>query len=70
MKRLRRNVRPYLVHAAALLGIMLGNRRIRYARHVPDSSTEIWQMALQLELEGIVARMRARFTVPGARRAG
>jgi ATP-dependent DNA ligase len=35
---------------------MPGNRRIRYARHMPDTSREIWAMANELELEGIVAK--------------
>jgi ATP-dependent DNA ligase len=35
---------------------MPDNRRIRYARHMPDSSRELWQMANALELEGIVAK--------------
>ena len=48
--------RPLLERKDALLRTLPANRRIRYARHVPDSSTEIWQMAVQLELEGIVAK--------------
>jgi hypothetical protein len=35
---------------------MPGNRRIRYARHMADSSRELWQMANELELEGIVEK--------------
>jgi bifunctional non-homologous end joining protein LigD len=48
--------RPLLDRKAALLGIMPGNRRIRYARHTADSSRELWQMAIEFELEGIVAK--------------
>ena len=32
------------------------NRRIRYAAHIPDSSGELWAMANELNLEGIVAK--------------
>jgi bifunctional non-homologous end joining protein LigD len=45
-----------LLDKAALLGIMPGNRRIRCARHMADSSRELWAMANELELEGIVAK--------------
>jgi bifunctional non-homologous end joining protein LigD len=48
--------RPLLERKAALLGIMPGNRRIRYARHMAGSSRELWQMANELALEGIVAK--------------
>jgi bifunctional non-homologous end joining protein LigD len=48
--------RTLLERKAALLGVMPGNRRIRYARHMADSSLELWAMANQLELEGIVAK--------------
>ena len=57
--------RPLLERKAALLGILPGNRRIRYARHVANSSTDIWQMAVQLELEGIVAKDAASVYSPG-----
>ena len=32
------------------------NRRIRYAGHFADSCRELWQLAVQLELEGIMAK--------------
>jgi bifunctional non-homologous end joining protein LigD len=48
--------RPLLERKAALLGVMPGNRRIRYARHMADSSLELWQMANELEPEGILAK--------------
>ena len=36
---------------------VLGQRgRVRHAGHFADSSAELWQMAVQLELEGIVAK--------------
>jgi DNA ligase-1 len=57
--------RPLLERKAALLGIVPGNRRIRYARHMPDSSRELWVMANELELEGIVAKDAASIYSPG-----
>jgi bifunctional non-homologous end joining protein LigD len=48
--------RPYAPAAAALYGTLPANRRIRYAGHFADSSKELWQLAPQLELEGIVAK--------------
>jgi bifunctional non-homologous end joining protein LigD len=36
---------------------VLGQRgRVRHAGHFADSSAELWQLAVQLELEGIVAK--------------
>lgn len=32
------------------------NRRIRYAAHFVDDCRDLWQLAVQLELEGIVAK--------------
>jgi bifunctional non-homologous end joining protein LigD len=48
--------RPLLERKAALYGTLPANRRIRYAGHFADSSNELWQLAVQLELEGIVAK--------------
>jgi ATP-dependent DNA ligase len=48
--------RPLLERKAALVRIVAGNRRIRYARHMPDSSREISAIANALELAGIVAK--------------
>jgi bifunctional non-homologous end joining protein LigD len=41
---------------AALHRLLPANRRVRYARHINDSSDEVWQLAVQMELEGIVAK--------------
>ena len=32
------------------------NRRIRYTRHLNDDCAPLWKMAVDLELEGIVAK--------------
>lgn len=48
--------RPLLQRKAALAGVPPGNRRIRYARHLADDCSPLWQLAVQLELEGIVAK--------------
>lgn len=48
--------RPLLERKAALYHTLPANRRIRYAGHFADSSRELWQLAVQLELEGIVAK--------------
>lgn len=48
--------RTLLQRKAALHGILPGNRRIRYTNHFADSSKELWALANELELEGIVAK--------------
>ena len=48
--------RPLLQRKAALHGILPGNRRIRYANHFADDCRDLWQLANDLELEGIVAK--------------
>ena len=48
--------RPLVDRKGALYGLMPGNRRIRYAGHFADSSAELWALANELELEGIVAK--------------
>lgn len=48
--------RTLLQRKAALLGVLPGNRRIRYARHLADDCEPLWAMANELELEGIVAK--------------
>lgn len=48
--------RSLLQRKAALHGILPGNRRIRYANHFADSSRELWAMANELDLEGIMAK--------------
>ena len=40
----------------ALHRTLPANRRIRYTRHLPDSSAEVWKLAVQMDLEGIVAK--------------
>lgn len=41
---------------AALYHTLPANRRIRYAGHFADSCKELWHLAVELELEGIVAK--------------
>jgi bifunctional non-homologous end joining protein LigD len=48
--------RRLLDRKSALHGLMPGNRRIRYAGHFADSSAELWQLAVEHELEGIIAK--------------
>jgi bifunctional non-homologous end joining protein LigD len=48
--------RPLLERKAALHRTLPANRRIRYTRHLNDDCAPLWQMALNLELEGIVAK--------------
>jgi bifunctional non-homologous end joining protein LigD len=40
----------------ALHRTLPANRRIRYTRHLPDHSADVWKVAVQLNLEGIVAK--------------
>jgi bifunctional non-homologous end joining protein LigD len=40
----------------ALHRLLPADRRVRYARHINDSCVEVWQLAVQMELEGIVAK--------------
>jgi len=48
--------RTLLERKDALHGVLPANRRVRYARHINDSSAEIWQLAIRMELEGVVAK--------------
>ena len=48
--------RPLLERKAALHRTLPANRRVRYARHLNGESSELWEMAVRLELEGIVAK--------------
>ena len=48
--------RRLLDRKAALLGILPGNRRIRYTKHLGDSVTELWQFANEMNLDGIVEK--------------
>ena len=48
--------RPLLERKAALHRMLPANRRIRYAGHFRDSCAELWKLANERELEGIVAK--------------
>ena len=48
--------RTLLERKSALHGIVPGNRRIRYTNHFADSSAELWSLANELELEGLMAK--------------
>ena len=48
--------RTLLERKDTLHRLLPANRRVRYARHMNDSSAEIWQLAVQMELEGILAK--------------
>jgi ATP-dependent DNA ligase len=47
--------RPLLQRKQALKGTLPGNRRIRYTGHL-ESSADLWRLAVQMDLEGIVAK--------------
>ena len=49
-------VRPLIERKAALHRLLPANRRIRYAGHFLDSCKELWALANEHELEGIVAK--------------
>ena len=48
--------RPLLERKAALHRLLPANRRVRYSGHFIGSHAELWQLANELELEGIVAK--------------
>ena len=48
--------RPLLQRKDALHRVLPANRRIRFATHIPDSCSELWKLANEMELEGIVAK--------------
>ena len=48
--------RPLLARKSALYRVLPANRRIRYAGHFADSCQELWALANEMELEGIVAK--------------
>lgn len=48
--------RALLQRKDALHRTLPANRRIRYAAHIPDSCADLWQMAVAMDLEGIVAK--------------
>ena len=48
--------RPLIERKAALYRLLPANRRIRYTGHFLDSCKELWTLANEHELEGIVAK--------------
>ncbi len=48
--------RPLLARKAALHRLLPANRRIRYAGHFRASCTDLWKLANEHDLEGIVAK--------------
>jgi hypothetical protein len=50
---------------SGITSFAFGKSRVRYARHMNDSSAEIWQLALQVELDGIVAKGASAPYTPG-----
>lgn len=48
--------RPLLERKSKLFDTVGQHGRVRHAGHFANSSVELWQLALQLELEGIVAK--------------
>lgn len=48
--------RALLERKAALYSTLPANRRIRYATHINDSCAELWQLANDMDLEGIVGK--------------
>lgn len=56
--------RPLLQRKTALHGVLPGHRRIRYAGHFADDCKPLWQMAVEMELEGIIAKDAASIYTP------
>ncbi|HEY0338606.1 MAG TPA: hypothetical protein VGC70_14780 [Burkholderiales bacterium] len=48
--------RALLDRKNALHRLLPANRRVRYAKHINDSCAEVWELAVHMELEGIVAK--------------
>jgi bifunctional non-homologous end joining protein LigD len=48
--------RTLLERKAALHRVLPANKRVRYTRHINDSSAEVWELAIQMDLEGIMAK--------------
>jgi ATP-dependent DNA ligase len=57
--------RTLLERKDALHRLLPANRRVRYARHMNDSSAEVWQLAVQMDVEGIVAKDGASIYTAG-----
>ena len=49
----------------ALRGVLPANRRVRYARHMNDSSAEIWHLAVQMDVPRAGRRSRQRLVLSG-----
>ena len=48
--------RPLIERKVALHKTLPANRRIRYAAHFADDGRDLWQLAVELELEGVMAK--------------
>jgi ATP-dependent DNA ligase len=48
--------RSLLDRKSALYRTLPANRRVRYAKHINDSCEEVWELAVQIKLEGVVAK--------------
>ncbi|MGZ5095561.1 MAG: ATP-dependent DNA ligase [Burkholderiales bacterium] len=48
--------RPPVERKSALYDVLGQRGRVRHAGHFANSSAELWQLAVQLDLEGIVAK--------------
>jgi len=48
--------RPLLERKQALKGVLPANRRIRYTGHFANSCSDLWRLAVQMQMEGIVAK--------------
>jgi ATP-dependent DNA ligase len=57
--------RPLLERKAALFRLLPANRRVRYAGHLLDDCSALWEMVTEKELEGIVAKQAASPYVAG-----
>lgn len=58
-------LRSLLERKATLRRLIPGNRRVLYAAHLNDDCSSLWQLALEMELEGIVAKHGASRYEPG-----
>lgn len=56
---------PLVIRKAMLARVLRGCDRVKYADHFEGSPAHLWQMAVQLELEGIVAKDGSSVYSPG-----
>lgn len=56
---------PLRLRKAMLADLLKRSPRVKYAQHWEGSSTELWALAVQLELEGIVAKDAESVYSPG-----